>query len=251
MQYKTQGIIIRRRNFGEADRILTIFTRDHGKISAIAKGVRKPLSRLGGHLELFYTVNLILAEGKNFDTITGSEVIEDFSSLRQNLTLTGQAYYMAEIVDKLTGENLESKVIFNLLCDTLTSLNYNKKHLILNYFELQLLSHLGHKPETTVCVKCRNKLDSETTLWSSSLGGLICQSCRQGVGDSIVANQDVIKIMRLLLSEDVGIVNKLNTNNDLNNELDKITNDYLEYISEKKFLSRNFSKVKNEQLAMA
>lgn len=244
MQYKTQGIIIRRRNFGEADRILTIFTRDHGKISAIAKGVRKPLSRLGGHLELFYTVNLILAEGKNFDTITGSEVIEDFSSLRQNLTLTGQAYYMAEIVDKLTGESLESKVIFNLLCDTLTSLNHNKKHLILNYFELQLLSHLGHKPETAVCVKCRNKLDSKTTLWSSSLGGLICQSCCQGVGDSIVANQDIIKIMRLLLSEDVGIVNKLNTNNDLNNELDKITNDYLEYISEKKFLSKNFIKGK-------
>jgi DNA repair protein RecO (recombination protein O) len=250
MNYKTQGIIIRRRNFGEADRILTIFTVDKGKISAIAKGVRKPLSHLGGHLELFYIVDLIMAEGRNFDIITASEVVEDLPNLRKNLQLTGKAYYVAEIIDKLINENQESKSIFKLIYNTLSGLNNDKNHLILNYFELQLLSHLGHKPELLVCVKCRNKLSSNT-LWSSSSGGTICQNCRQGVGDYQVIDSNAIKVMRLLLSEDINVIDRLNISNDLDNELEKIINDYLEQISEKKFLTKNFIKGTNEYLAMA
>ena len=132
--YKTQGIIIKRRNFGEADRILTIYTKRSGKISAIAKGVRKPLSKLGGHLELFYVTDFILSEGRNFDIVAGAELCEDFPKLRKNLHATEQAFYISELTDKLLHDEIESRKIYSLLYETLKNINNYGDMLFLRYF---------------------------------------------------------------------------------------------------------------------
>jgi len=135
--YKTEGIVLKRVNFGEADRILTIFTKHDGKIKAIAKGVRKVTSRKGGNLELFNQVILFLSEGKNWDIITEAEAVNSFENLRKNLTLVSRAFQIAEVVDRLTAEREESRKVFELLIEALSGKKNVKE------FEIELLKELG------------------------------------------------------------------------------------------------------------
>lgn len=117
--YKTEGIIIKRINYGEADKILTIFTRHHGKITVIAKGIRRITSRKKGSLELFNQSILYLARGKNFDIITEVEPINNFISHKIDLDRLGRIYYFCEVIDRLTAERVEEENIYQLLIDFL------------------------------------------------------------------------------------------------------------------------------------
>ncbi len=142
--YKLQGIILKRINFSEADRLVTIFSQRHGKLKLLAKGIRKPTSRKKGHLELFTLTKLQVAKTKSIDIITEAETINSFQSLRQNLNRVRIAYLLAELVDKLTAEEQEHPEVFQLLLDSLTTLNSKSasKEFILN-FEKKLLTMLG------------------------------------------------------------------------------------------------------------
>jgi DNA repair protein RecO (recombination protein O) len=142
--YKTVGIVLNQKNFFEADRLLTIFTRDFGRIRLLAKAVRKPSSRKRGHLELFSLVKLFCVKGKNLDLITEAETVNSFSALRQNLNRVRIAYLLCELVNDLTAENQEHEDVYNLLLFYLAQLNspVAPKNLILN-FEKSLLSFLG------------------------------------------------------------------------------------------------------------
>lgn len=121
--YKTEGIILKRTNFGEADRILTIYTHHLGKIKVLAKGVRKTTSRKSGHLELFNWVQIYLAKGRNLDIITEAETVKAFRGWRKNLAKVGLAYHFCELVEGLTAEGVKSQEIFNLLAGSLLGLS--------------------------------------------------------------------------------------------------------------------------------
>lgn len=120
--YKTEGVILKRTNFGEADKILTIYTRHFGKIKVLAKGVRKTTSRKGGHLELFNWTQLCLTKGRNLDLVTEAETVKSFQAWRKNLRKVALAYYFCELVERLTAENVKNQEIFNLLCGSLLGL---------------------------------------------------------------------------------------------------------------------------------
>jgi len=150
--YKTTGIIIKRTNYSEADRILTIFTKHHGKIKVIAKGVRKITSRRGGNVELFNLAEITLHEGKNFDLLTEANVLESFLFIRQDLHKIGWSYYLCELIDGLCPEKQENSRIFDLLLSVLLDFNKDSvKHYELeqkiNYFETSLLKELGFWPK--------------------------------------------------------------------------------------------------------
>ena len=237
MQYKTQGIIIKRRNFGEADRLLTIYTEKKGKVTAIAKSVRKIKSKLAGHLELFYLSDFMIVEGKNIDTITGAVNIENYCHLRNSLRRSNQAYYMAEIIDKLCGENEVNKPIFNLLKSTMKKIGDNK--LLLSYFSIRALKFLGHKPEINICTYCHKKLSSNNqNYFSNSFGGIICQKCKKEDLNCEKINVDTIKLLRLLLENDIYIIDKLN--NKYSVFLDNLVLNFLEFILEKEIKSKKF-----------
>lgn len=137
--YKTEGIVIRRINFGEADRILTIFTKHYGKIMAIAKGVRSVKSRRGGSLELFNHLILFLNEGKIWDFITEVQVVNSFEKNRGNLDFIGQAFQLAELIDRLTAEREENQRIFELFKNSFQDLG----KISIVQFEIELLKELG------------------------------------------------------------------------------------------------------------
>lgn len=147
--YKATGIVIKRINFREADKILTIFTKEYGKISILAKGIRKIHSRKASQLELFSYVKVNLVHSKFLDIVTEVEVQEFFPKIRNNLKNIAYAYELIEIIDRLCPEQETHKKIFDLSLEVLRILN-TKEHkdtkLLLDKFALQVLWNLGFLP---------------------------------------------------------------------------------------------------------
>jgi hypothetical protein len=115
-------VILKRMDLGEADRIVTLFSRDEGKIRAVAKGVRRTTSRSAGHLEPFTLSDVLFAVGRELDVISQADTLEAFRTLRENLELTTHAYYLAEVVDLLTEDHLENRAVFDTLVEGLHQL---------------------------------------------------------------------------------------------------------------------------------
>lgn len=143
--YKTEGIILKRTNFGEADKILTIFTRHFGKIKVLAKGVRKLTSRKGGNLELFNWVRLFVSKGRNLDVVTEAETLKAFQAWRRDLRKVGLAYHYCELVERLTAEGVPNQEIFKLLVGTLSNL-HQLEHKG-QEFEKKILEETGFWPK--------------------------------------------------------------------------------------------------------
>ena len=153
--YKTEGVILKRLNYGEADRILTIYTKYLGKIRAMAKGVRKITSRKGGNVELFNHCVLFLAEGKNLDIVTEAQVVNSFSRVSADLEKTAAAFYIVELVDQLTPDGQVNRQVFDLLVNALETLRLtinrsegsptrsDNQQLTISNFEVELLRLLG------------------------------------------------------------------------------------------------------------
>ncbi|HWY79482.1 MAG TPA: DNA repair protein RecO [Candidatus Sulfotelmatobacter sp.] len=121
--FRTEGIVIKRRNFNEADRIITVMTRDYGKIQIRAAGVRKITSRRAAHIELLNHTVLHLYKGNTFAILTEAKMIDDFSSIKENFEKIGLAYHLCELVDGLCPDNQENGKVFELLQKTLRELS--------------------------------------------------------------------------------------------------------------------------------
>src|SRR5437764_13336849 len=121
--FRTEALVLRRHDFGEADRVLTLYSPWRGKFRAIAKGVRRPKSRLGGHVELFTHVNVLAAQGRNLDIVTQAETVRPFGRIRDDLWKISYACYVAELVDRFTEEHLENQPVFDLLLHAFTYLD--------------------------------------------------------------------------------------------------------------------------------
>lgn len=141
--FKAEGIILKRRNFGEADRILTIFTLQKGKISVLAKGVRRITSRRAGNVELLNRVLMYLHQGKGMPILTEAESLETYPKLKEDLTLSTYAYHIIELVDKLTAENQENRILYEQLVRVLNKLSKNPRQIFIRAFEAKILSNLG------------------------------------------------------------------------------------------------------------
>jgi len=124
--YKTEGFVLKRTNFAEADKLITIFSKHYGKIRGIAKGIRKPASRKGGNLDLFNYSVVFLVKGKNLDIITQAQVINPFPQFKKNLKKVAVAYQLIELVDRITRENQTNRQTFLLLKESLFLLEKEK-----------------------------------------------------------------------------------------------------------------------------
>lgn len=141
--FKTEGVILKRRNFGEADRILTVFTLQKGKISVLAKGVRRITSRRAGNVELLNRVMMYLYQARGMPILTEAESFETYQKIKSDLTLSTYAYHIIELVDKLTAENQENRVLYEHLVEVLKRLSKNPRQILVRAFEAKILSYLG------------------------------------------------------------------------------------------------------------
>lgn len=142
---KVSALVLKRSNFGEADKILTIFTRERGKIKVLAKGIRRIKSRRSPHLELFNYIQLILHQGKTFAVVTEAKLVEDFADIKKDLQLTGYLFYLAEVLDKLLPEHQPHPEVFAKFLECLGGLGGSGEKIVKN-FVTELLWDLGYLP---------------------------------------------------------------------------------------------------------
>ena len=200
--YKTTGLVLRRHNFGEADRIVTLLTPDRGKLRVVAKGIRRIKSRMAGHLELFSRSQLMLVEGRNLDIITSARLQHYQANGWADYERVRLAYLVAEIIEKLTSDEGDPQPeLFALASQFYELLEANTDLGWLELvFKLQLANHLGYRPELSVCRSCgRGGVDNEY-FFSPTLGGIVDASCLAGsLAVSMPHNQ--IKLWRWILAQ--------------------------------------------------
>ncbi|HEY3267145.1 MAG TPA: DNA repair protein RecO [Armatimonadota bacterium] len=198
--YRANAIVLRRINLAETDKIVTLFTREKGKLGAVAKGARRPASRLAGATELFGYVRVLLAVGQSLDVITQVEVRKSFPDIRRNLDKIAAASYMTELADIFTDERHPNPDLFDLLLSALHVLNTQSDvALLATAFSLQTLSEAGYHPSFDVCARCGGA-DTEFTGFSPTAGGAICRSCRMSVKDAFAAAPESLDAARSLLT---------------------------------------------------
>ena len=180
---RTEGIVLRRRDFGESDRILVLFTKKLGRISGIARGARKPSSKISGHLELFSRASFLISRGRNLQLITQAETLDSYDHLREDLAGIGLGSYVVELVDAVTTEEGSNVKLYELLATTLNALDSGlAPAIVIHYFELQVLGLTGFQPQFFICVECGGPVTEQNQYLSGELGGVVCPKCIRGVG---------------------------------------------------------------------
>src|SRR3989304_5182432 len=208
--YQTEAIIIKKTKLGEADRILTLYTLDLGKIQAVAKGIRRPRSKLAGHLELLTHSMVSFARGRNLDTIIGSQTIDSFLTLKSDLSLTACALYITEMVTQFTPEHVEDRFLFHLLLDTLHQLSTTpNRELLLRHFEIHFLGQVGYRPQLKECVTCRKPLHPSVNYFSPGAGGILCPDCQLSQHIVYPLSVDALKVLRWLQDSNFDTVSRL------------------------------------------
>jgi DNA repair protein RecO (recombination protein O) len=242
MTHKTRGVVIKRMNYGEADRILTILTEDMGKIKAIAKGSRKILSKMGGSLEPFCLVNFIFHQGKSFYIVTSASVEKHFDKVHTDITKTAKAFYIGELLDKFLEEKENHPEVFELFVKYLQALNDDDDEILIPVFSAKILENLGFRPVTTECLHCGNKLVQEQNFWDDVEGGVICQVCHDKFDHGQKIDNDIIKILRLIFSEKFNVGSKINIDDEYKKVTARILESYVEGTIEREIKSRKFMK---------
>lgn len=171
--YTSEGVVLARRNFGEADRILVLYTKNFGRLSLVAKGIRRPKSRKRGHVEVFNKVKFQAVTGRGLDLITEAEVIEDFKQIRSSLKKVSLAYYLMEVIGRITHEGEENHEVYNLLLNSLEKLKTAKMlRKIRLDFVTNLLITLGYWPSGRLLSDPDKKLEEviERQIYSERVG---------------------------------------------------------------------------------
>jgi len=196
--FRTEAVVLRHANWGEADRILTIYTREQGKLRAIAKGARKIRSHKAGHLEPFTHITLQLARSRDLPIVTQVETLDPYLPLRDDLTRTGYAAYVLELLDRFTYEQEGGNPhLFRLLTDTLERLCSTAEIWgVVRFYEMRLLDYLGFRPQLFECANCRAAIQPVDQFFSPSAGGVICPSCGGGLPGLWPVSVEALKYLR-------------------------------------------------------
>ncbi|MGQ9487600.1 MAG: DNA repair protein RecO [Armatimonadota bacterium] len=181
-----QAIVLRRRPLGEADKVLTLFTREMGKVSAIAKGARKPTSKLAGATETCVQARFHLAQGKTFWIVTQASVERARARLHRLLVNAAAAIYACELTDRLLEENVPDDDLFALLASTLDELEISEHPAwILCRFENTVMLQQGYAPVLDTCTHCGARVDGDQIAFLPHTGGALCPACARSLSGAV------------------------------------------------------------------
>ena len=203
--YVTDAIVLTRFDYGEADRIMTLFTPAHGKLKAIAKGVRRTKSRLGGSLEPLAELRVALARGRTFDVVTQVQVSQPWLRLRDSLESTATAWYLAELADRSLEERHEAEGLYALLRRAYELLDAGMDSgRVARWYEMHLADEMGVRPEVDRCVECDRMLEADEQFrWVPPLGGLLCSRCPGPPADRAGLSLEALKLLKAYQRLDV------------------------------------------------
>jgi DNA repair protein RecO (recombination protein O) len=242
--FRVDAVVLRHSDYGEADRLLTLYTRQLGKTRAIAKGARKIASRKAGHIEPFTHVRLQLAKGRDTLIVTQADTVDAYLSLRDDLILTSQASYVLELLDRFTYEDeTENSAIFRLLTDTLSRLaSQLDTWLVIRYYEIRLLDHLGFRPQLFECANCGREVKPEDQFFSFSAGGVICPRCGQGLRHLHNVSVETLKYLRHFQRSSYAEASRARPSPEVQKEAESLMQGYFTYLLERELNTPGFLK---------
>jgi DNA repair protein RecO (recombination protein O) len=232
--FRLEAVVLRHNDWGEADRLLGLYTLEMGKLRALAKGVRKPLSRKAGHLEPFTRVNLLLARGRDLPLITQVETLDPYLPLHEDLSGATYASYVVELLDRFTYEEGENRALYRLLVETLTRLcQLEERDLVVRYYEIRLLDLVGFRPQLFQCVRCSKEIQPEDQYFSALMGGALCPHCGVQTEGAQPISLHALKYLRHFQRSSFADARRARLTPALNRELETIIQHYMTYLLER------------------
>ena len=205
--YRSKGIVLRSIRYGEADRILDLYTREGGLVSAIAKGIRRTKSRFGARLEPLSCVDFVAYHGRTLDTVTQAEVLRSFRGVREDLARFEAAAGMVRSVRALSGGDEADRRVFNLLYNSLDALEERDSgfEAVEAAFGLKLSILAGYAPQLDTCLSCEANPDrlAEPLYFAPNLGGVLCSDCRSQAGDSFPLPPGTLERLKVLIEQPI------------------------------------------------
>lgn len=238
--YRTEAIVLKSFDYGEADRILTLYTPEQGKLRVLAKGVRRTTSRKAGHLDLFSRATLLLARGRQLDIITQAETVETFRPMRESLWRSTYAHYVAELVESFSAEQLPNYPLYRLAITALRHVaTADNVSLAVRAFEVQLLSITGYKPQLHRCLHCDASIRPQVNRFSARLGGVLCVGCSSSDRAAREISVSALKVLRNLQTNQQAML-QITLSEEVQREVEKHLHEYLVYRLEAKPRSLGF-----------
>lgn len=242
MLHKHEGIVIRTTDYGESNKIVVIYSREAGKIAGMARGAKKPSSRLAGVSQLFTYGYFLIQGNRGLGTIQQGEMISSYRSIREDIFKTAYASYILELIDKGTGENESNPFLFELLSQTLQYINEDfDADIVTNIFEMKMLNVLGLYPEMNHCAFCGN---TEAHFgFSIKENGLICHECFDKDPHFFPLSQNAVKLLRLFYFFDIQRLGSISVKAETKKELSDVISLYYDeysglYLKSKRFLDQ-------------
>ncbi len=235
--YKTEGVVLRTRNLGEADKIVTIFTKTRGKVVASARGARRTRNRLLGSTQVFTLGRYLIFEGKSLDILSQGEIINSFQSLREDLDKMAASMYVCELVDTFVEEAEANPATFALICNTLRTIDSGILKFAIRIFELKFMQQLGYQPQLASCINCGDVKDK---VYFSREGGVVCQKCRPEMDYTRSISQGSLALAQRILEWDWSRISILRPTSQSMREIELCMRDYIDYRLDRPMRSLDF-----------
>jgi len=242
--FRASAVVLRHADWGEADRILTLYTREQGMVRALAKGARKVTSRKAGHLQPFTHITVQLAKGRDLLIITQVETINAFLPLHDDLMKTGYAAYVVELLLRFSYEDEGANPsIFRLLTETLDRLEKESDAwLPVRYYEMRLLDAVGFRPQLFQCANCSREILPEDQFFSFTAGGVICLRCGEGIPNLKPISLEVLKYLRHFQRSSYKEASKARPSLEVQKEAEGLMQGYFTYLLERELNTPGFLK---------
>lgn len=196
---RSEAVVLKAMDYGETDKILTLYTPGLGKVRAIAKGVRRTTSHMGGHLDLFAHATVLLVHGRNMEIVTQGQGLHAFAGLRDDLDRLARACYAAELTDRFTEDGAPNPELFRALVRALDRIDtHDAPERALYLFELQLLALSGYRPQLHRCVTCDATIEPGANAFDPALGGVLCPQCAPRAASARPVSTAALKLLRNL-----------------------------------------------------
>ncbi len=244
MFLETKGVVIRQTKYSEADKILTIFTKEKGKIQAIAKGARRPKSHLMGSTETFCYSDFLMYNGKNLYNVNQGQIVDAFYPLREDIYKLSYATFILELIDSSVLEEEPNDILFELLVKTLSTLSNMKddyKKLLLA-FQIKYISFIGFRPQLSECVSCGSGINNNIK-FDILEGGIVCEKCFSNNFNQLNVNNDIIVLMKRLLYTKLEELDDIHLTDSQEIKIEEVLIKYItSHIEKKRFKSLEFLK---------
>jgi DNA repair protein RecO (recombination protein O) len=234
-RYTTDAIVLSRFDLGEADRVLTLITPTGGKLKAIAKGVRRPTSRLGGSLEPFAELRVALARGRTFDVVTQVSVGHAWLNLRDSLESAATAWYIAELADRSLEERHAAEPLYGLLRRAYELIDAGMAPgRVARWYEMHLLDELGMRPEVDRCAECDRVLGADERFrWVPPLGGVVCERCPGPPHERAGLGLEALKLLKAYQRLDIAALAALRQSSQVEREVESALREFIRHALER------------------